>query len=58
MALGRRRKTASEMASTGSDLSGDQEPALEGIPLAKTEVGRPAPVNLKTEEIKMLAKSG
>ena len=46
------------MASTGSDLSGDQEPALEGIPLAKTEVGRPAPVNLKTEEIKMLAKSG
>ena len=31
MALGRRRKTASEMASGGSDLSGDQEPDLEGI---------------------------
>ena len=31
MALDRRRKTASEMASAGSDLSGDQEPALEGI---------------------------
>ena len=31
MALGRRRKTAPEMASAGSDLSGDQEPALEGI---------------------------
>ena len=27
-------------------------------PLAKTEVGRPAPAHLKTEEIKMLAKSG
>ena len=31
MALDRRRKTASEMASAGSDLSGDQEPDLEGI---------------------------